>query len=173
MAVSKAAVKRIAASTREAAGTGVSYGRAGAGSVVETVQGRERGSLGLMIVGWTLLLILVYVLVADKPVVNSLGGLSNVGGGVVKAWVEPVDPISTFTSSLGLSSSQAASTSPSPGGRTGVTSTPAGYVPGRPAPSPATIARSPIQALRRQYGTGTGLDAQLRARRIREGVLHA
>lgn len=62
---------------------------------------RDGGSIWWMIIGYSLLAILIYMLVADKPVVNALSGLTGLGARTVTAWVSPVDPVNSLYTAFG------------------------------------------------------------------------
>lgn len=150
------------------------YAAAGAGAIAVPVQQRQGGNLLMMIVGYSLLAILVYILIADKPVVGATSGLANLGARTVKAWVEPVDPVAALTGSLGLNGTG----SSFPGSTSGGTETGgsvSGRAPSQPPPAPKSIARTPVSKLPGRSGSPATLNlfAQLRQQRIREGVLHA
>jgi hypothetical protein len=72
---------------------------------------KGNGSTGWAIVGYSLVLILLYVLIANKRVVNATSGLVGGATTAVKAWVSPEDPIALLSSRLGHTPGAAAATS--------------------------------------------------------------
>lgn len=84
-------------------------------------------NIALLIVGYSLLLILVYLVVARKPIVDAIVGGSWIGSYAAKAWVAPVDPLAALGAGKPISSGASSSTST---GSTGPLPTPnaQGYV---------------------------------------------
>jgi len=127
-------------------------GHAGQQLLVAPVE-RRKHSFILAIAGYTLLLILVY-LVIQPSVSGPLAGLANVTVGAVNTWVTPEDPLAKLESVLGsggtASSSFSSGTRPSgqsgssgvaggnPGGSSVGGAGPASWTP-RTAPAPSTI----------------------------------
>ena len=95
-------------------------------------------NVALLIVGYSLLLILVYLVVARKPIVDAIVGGSWIGSYAAKAWVAPVDPLAALGAGKPISSGASSSTST---GSTGQISAPgaASSLPNLP-PSPTSFA---------------------------------
>ena len=72
---------------------------AGAGSGAIAAAQTGRGSLVLQLIGFTLLLSLIYLLVAGKGAA-ALGGISTAIVGAVRTFVSPADPITSLESAL-------------------------------------------------------------------------
>lgn len=148
--------------------TGYDYGQT-------TIERRNGRSIGWMIVGYSLLAILVYIAIANKPVVAAIGGASTLGSRIVTAWVKPVDPVAAITGSLALTGGAPSSGATTAGAAAASQGEGSAAPALHPAPSPKTIARTPISRLpRRSNSPGTAkLWSELRRRALHEGVLHA
>jgi len=136
-AAAPALAERIAGAGRLAG----SHAAAAAGGVSETT-GRAvkgEGSTGWAIVGYAFALILLYVVVADKPVVAA--GSKLIGGvqTATEAFVDPVDPVKLLTErfhySPTSSTTGAGAPAPAPGANAGPSA--GGTLP--PAPGSITL----------------------------------
>lgn len=70
------------------------------GDTAETAA-KGRGNVALAIVGYSLLLIMLYTFTADEPVVKAYAGASSIATGAIDGWLSPVDPVAAIASKLG------------------------------------------------------------------------
>jgi hypothetical protein len=133
--------------------------------VQEPVERRGR-SVGWAIVGYTLLLILVYILLKPR-VTSALSTLVTAGSKALGTWVKPEDPIAKLEGTLGSASAPAGSgvSSSSTGGTTEQNAiATAGMV--LNAPPPALAGEEGIKGdlteLETKYGTPAELRQKLR-----------
>lgn len=160
---------RVAAErTAPARQTAATYITTTAGAGQQAIDRRSGSSLAWAIIGYSLLAILVYIAIADKPVVSAIGGATGLGTRVVGSWVKPIDPLAAFTNATGLKSTPstsgtAASAPPVP--------TPAPTANKTPL-SPTVISHTPVRLLERRYGVipNSVLQAE---RRLQRKLSHA
>lgn len=118
-----------------------------AATVADVYDKRDSGSTGWAIVGYSLALILLYVLIADARVVGATGKAIGGAAGAADAWIKPVDPVAAIGGKLGYTptapASSATGTASAGGAQAGVRSniTPqSGYV--GPFAGSATVGRT-------------------------------
>ncbi len=147
-ATTRTSVTRGTTRVRRAAETGL----------LEPVNAARRGGNPvLMIIGYSLLLVLAYLLIARPKIVSAIGGLSSIGSSAAKAWVAPVDPLQALGAAPpsppgGASPSSAggagAGSSSSGGGEAGGSSVggtgPSSWTPHN-APAPSSIKVSKVK----------------------------
>lgn len=127
---------------------------------------RSAGSTGWQLVGYTIALLLLYVVVADKTVVSAGGKLAGGAVTAAQAWITPTDPVALVAGKLGYtpsSTSPASRSSPS-----SATSAPASVAPQGPAPAPSKIN---LKQAKKRYGTvSQRMFEPLRLQHVKEGV---
>lgn len=125
---------------------------------------RSAGSTGWQLVGYTIALLLLYVVVADKTVVSAGGKLAGGAVTAAQAWITPTDPVALVAGKLGYTPS-----STSPASRSSsATSAPASVAPQGPAPAPSKIN---LKQAKKRYGTvSQRMYEPLRLQRVKEGV---
>lgn len=159
----KVTAKRVAKTAGQSAAQGAGYAATAASALPNPLQLSKRSNIFLMIVGWSLLLILVYLVTAKKPIVDAIGALGSLGGSAATAWVAPIDPLTVL--GAGSGSVPSSSSSPAGGAEAGTPAVqPGEHAPAAPPPAPSKV------KVHANPNANTAWD-RLRAMREREGVL--
>lgn len=163
-----------AAAGRQATGYTRRAASAGGGLISNTAGGG--GSTGWAIVGYSLALILLYVLIADKRVVSATTGLFGGATTAAKTWVEPKDPLALLESKLGYTPGSSSSPSSNTTGANAPavpenTAAAAAAAATGAAPAPGMNAAA-LKTAKRKYGTvSQRVYEPIRKQRVKEGIM--
>lgn len=135
--------------------------------LVEPARGAAKGTGNpfLLVVGYSLLLVLVYLLVARRPVIASIQGLAQIGQTAAEAWVKPVDPLQA------LGASAPAGSAPGAAAGGGAAAPEPAIAAGAIAPAPSQL--STVKSIRGRIPPAKTLEAVLRLRTANQKLIAA